>query len=93
MSSKYQEALDKLISMIVLEKHINSEHNKKFYEAQPLLQELVEKEKPMKPIWKGTDSQGATFYYSYCPKCSTQVSKYTNKYCTKCGQKIDWSEK
>lgn len=48
--NKYQEALDKLISMISLEKRINSEHNKKFYEAQPLLQELVDKEKQGKAI-------------------------------------------
>lgn len=40
--NKYQEALNKLISMISLEKHINSEHNKKFYEARDTLQELVD---------------------------------------------------
>lgn len=49
-----------------------------------LLQELVEKRKPMKPIlqsdldWK-------------CPNCGGYHTKFVQYYCEFCGQKIDWN--
>ena len=54
------------------------------------LQELVNKETPMKV----TDIHVDEFY---CPKCHSEIShdKYNSehpKYCEECGQRLDWSD-
>lgn len=50
------------------------------------LQELVDKEKPKKPVYSGrpADTQ------QYCPVCHSRVANI--KYCWSCGQKLDWSD-
>jgi hypothetical protein len=56
------------------------------------LDRLQKKEVPMKPFVD--DEQ------PYCPICKTDLyygkgimNKYTDLYCIKCGQKLDWSDK
>lgn len=48
------------------------------------LQELVDKETPMKPV--------KIFERVCCPKCSFPVIIIDN-YCPNCGQRLDWSDK
>lgn len=57
-----------------------------------LIQELIDKETPMKPI-KETNNED---YFINCPKCGDLVyvddwNAYLHR-CEWCGQKIDWSE-
>lgn len=70
-----------------------------------ILQELVDKETPMKPIanklpYEVHDGEIVTKYYEYnCPKCNVVLTKKwrhvyirADKYCPNCGQKLDWSD-
>ena len=55
-----------------------------FIESYTKLQELVDKETPMKVI-----------HFHHCPKCEANVSdemSLDKHYCSNCGQKIDWSD-
>lgn len=68
-----------------------------------ILQELIDKETPKKPIEKiisyDYDEQG-TFKNKIiqCPNCEFELYNeyecidYTFNYCPNCGQKIDWSD-
>lgn len=87
--SKYQEALERIIEI----KHLTS--RKEQIQYCNLLQELVEKETPMKPKSKlyGITGEGETFMYHYCPICGFySVEKDYANYCPNCGQKLDWSD-
>ena len=83
MKNKYQDALDCVLSTEkrpYVDWHLSVEE----------LQELVDKETPMKPIntYKidfGPDDCGD------CSKCESLVN-YLMVYCYKCGQKLDWSD-
>ena len=77
MKNKYQEALN------FLDWHCEVAHTK----HQDLLQELVDKETPMKPM----NRYKADFGRRGCFKCEGLVS-YKMAYCPDCGQKIDWSD-
>lgn len=59
------------------------------YSAINTLQELVDKETPKKPIKKNISNDDED--YDYCP-CCEEVSGSYQKYCDKCGQKLDWSD-
>lgn len=64
-------------------------------ENQNLLNELVKKETPLKP-YSTIAEEGAERYplyglNAYCGICSRQLFE-THKYCSNCGQKIDWSD-
>ena len=85
---KYQEALKRLRT----NEYLTSREQRKYYN---LLQELVEKETPMKPKSKlyGITGEGETFMYHYCPICGFySVEKDYANYCPNCGQKLDWSD-
>lgn len=80
--NKFQEALDELTE-------------NKIYDiddsAKKLLQELVDKETPMKPSAIGNNGRDDTIV---CGSCSTTVfledhNLYLNR-CEECGQLIDW---
>ena len=75
---KYQEALDRFeeaFRNVTLDDDLTNER-------QDLLQELVDKETPMKPKRNKR----------YCGNCDTvRLLPYDN-YCSNCGQKIDWSD-
>ena len=77
---KYQEALDDVFS-----KHPMSK--KRNLECKKLLQELVDKEKPMKLICK----KSFGLYRTHCPRCN-KVNNNIKDRCDNCGQRLDWSE-
>lgn len=76
--NEYQKALNNLLLTARKTKDVN------------IIQELVDKETPIKPI--------VTIVFPLCPMChkeSVRSNDYGSiKYnrCTECGQKIDWSE-
>ena len=86
--NKYQEALDYL-------RWIGSDgyYKKKREKSFDVLQELVDKATPMKPI------QLEERKYS-CPSCAMAFKLKTlvkdmfvnNQYCDVCGQRLDWSK-
>ena len=47
-----------------------------------------ERQIPMKPIVEKTGS----FTYGKCGRCKDEYVCERDKYCSNCGQKIDWSE-
>lgn len=105
MNNKYQEALDNLV-------HCKSElkcHTCKHKERctmerdSNILQELVDKETPMKPITIKPEGNSIWDYPTdriKCPNCNVQLPMKKNclkkknpiLYCSRCGQKLDWSD-
>ena len=81
--TKYQEAINRLWDFVEL--HSN-DFPKDLYDSLEDLQELVDKETPMKPPLKWEYAKPQT----RC-KCTAGVEKYHN-YCWDCGQKLDWSD-
>ena len=83
--NKYHEALDYL-------RWIGSDgyYKKKREKSFDILQELIDKETPMKAR---ADSVGC-----YCGNCAYRLgdnngwTQATVKYCRNCGQALDWSE-
>ena len=73
--NKYQEALN------YLDFHCNVRHT----EQQDLLQELIDKETPRKPIIKSSGIER-------CGKCKYQYDPNNDYYCSQCGQCRDWSK-
>lgn len=94
--NKYQEALYDIKNNILNDKIIENEKLKKIY----LLQELVDKEIPTKPLPDKILERGS--YISWkCPNCKKYVSSGfyypplknmadNHKRCPNCGQAIDW---
>lgn len=72
--TKYQEALNWLRVSTS-----SKEHNERF----ELLQELVDKEVPIKVVIDEDTNQ------EMCPKCTNY--RINNEYCEHCGQALDWS--
>lgn len=107
MKNKYQEALD-----VVKKTNLRSEHYVQFeednienvYEEEiKILQKLVDKETPKKPITIKPEGNSIWDYPTdriKCPNCSIQLPMKKNclkkknpiLYCSRCGQKLDWSE-
>lgn len=99
--NKYQEALDRLASINLdiiedgetkLNQSIYGIHDRANLEMSgdlQTLQELVDKETPMKVCGDGDDH--------ICPKCNEYfcICEVQNKinYCPNCGQKLDWRTK
>ena len=97
--NKYQEALD------YAKKHLDSKQD---LEKVGVLQELVDRETPKKPILSDTwkDEEQTDIYdengfidpiVSICPNCRKYGIfdfEYGEKfnYCKHCGQAIDWSD-
>ena len=54
-----------------------------------VLQELVERDTPKKPIIKKNDKFGVIFD---CPNCGKKNSYAPMKFCYDCGQALDWSK-
>ena len=81
--NKYQEALNNVRKVYVESDHYDEEDIR-------LLQELVDKEKPMKPR-EAIDSRDRFTHY-YCPKCNKKTILIPQEFCLNCGQKLDWSD-
>lgn len=54
-----------------------------------LIEKIVKKAIPMKPIDKQTC---AGYLKPYCPNCDLELCYVGAKYCHHCGQRIDWGE-
>lgn len=88
MNNKYQEALNGLVKNIKI--YTGLELSKQDKENLAILQELVDKATPKKPIGKHTDYK--------CPICGRRVrsGKGSSSYqrdnvCQRCYQVLDWS--
>ena len=87
MMNKYQEALD------FVKKHLDSKQD---LEKVEVLQELVDKTTPKKPINRINYRTDINAYY--CPNCNGFICNYYDKdnerddYCCNCGQALDWSD-
>ena len=95
MENKYQEALNKIIRSCCpycyddngcQNCEIKQTCNATAKSWVDTIQELVDKEKPMKVIIpKEID-------FAYCPKCNEKILLGKPNYCCHCGQKLDWSD-
>lgn len=95
--NKYQEALN-----IFCEQNTFKDISKDVLnENYKLLQELVDKATPKKPLVKHYEEIGEKPYIkTCCPNgCRIQLSKATDRdyahehrFCNKCGQAIDWGD-
>ena len=90
--NKYQEALNYLaVSLQVFDETVDDkpyrdELEAKRENARKELQELVYKATPKKPIQKAA---GRTV----CPNCERSIAREISpRYCSVCGQRLDWSE-
>ena len=82
MMSKYEEAFKKIISQ---------DHNKIYTESATLLQELVDKETPKKPI--KNEKLNHDQFSDLCPTCrTTLLYKSAGCHNNECRQRIDWRE-
>ena len=76
--NKYQEALDNFWE--------TSPNPKEQYNDYQTLQELVDKETPMKVVkWENAKP------INRCAKCGAGLER-KDSYCWECGQKLDWSD-
>jgi hypothetical protein len=98
MSNKYQEALDILcldgIQFLDKAREFCHKHETSM---KAILQELVDKETPMKVIngmYEYPVTNRTPFVKGFeCPNCHQRLhSRYKRPYCAECGQKLDWGE-
>lgn len=93
--NKYLKALEN-IGMIDLDNLSNGYDSPKFvkdfyYGEYQLLQELVDKATPKKPI--KDEVQDIRYVTKYiCPNCGGKFTGKISDYCYHCGQAFDWSE-
>ncbi len=90
MEEEYQKALNKVRDAVSFsdDEFGESKTSSNLDEELNLLEELVDKETPMKVCGDGEDHM--------CPKCNEYfcICEVQNKinYCPNCGQKLDWGE-
>lgn len=101
MKNKYQKALIN-IGTIFIPDECNEDGDVDFLHLRDsntygddyyLLQELVDKATPRKPVGYNYEHDYTYFSYvrHYCPSCENKV-EVKNTYCPHCGQALDWSE-
>lgn len=96
MPNKYQDALEKLINYLPKEEFMSWGRD-----CEMLLQELVDKEIPMK-VDKNTKGsfpnydKNDTYHTTYeCPKCNCTIHldwHEQRNFCPECAVKLDWSD-
>lgn len=87
--NKYQEAWNNVKSLAETSDYYKPYNDDKDIK---LIQELVEKETPVKFV-KSYSRYGTESWL--CPNCRRKLKRAwqeCNNYCPKCGQMIDWSE-
>lgn len=92
--NEYQESFNN----IVIEAELMVEKcNHKLEKDIKIVQELVDKEVPMKPIEDFEEEECyhegeyERIYFHLCPVCGKFVhQRYHENYCGNCGQKLDW---
>ena len=97
--NKYKESLDFLKEQLKLKYKVKEIHIAEIVaESFGDLQELIDKENPMKPIFDGSGYSDCDKVQYICPKCNQIMSrqvcitKHKPNYCYKCGQRLDWRE-
>lgn len=99
---KYQEALDILHGFangnLIRETTCDYQRDKND-EYKDILQELVDKATPKKPILKAMEGFSAEVAsHLVCPSCGKPITnvwscaEYKPRYCHYCGQRLDWSD-
>lgn len=99
--NKYKKALNKIgdtLTYYMVRKDLNQlPSDNEIFDSMDTLRELVEKEKPKKPL----DVCTPVVKWGLCPVCKGELNKlggkpnrvFSNqKYCPDCGQALDWSE-
>ena len=83
---KHQEALSRL-----RDTDLYYSDDSKFHQDLDVLQELVDKATPIKPIENilGTGKYLITYTHE-CSKCGNYL-EVSNKYCSECATELDWS--
>lgn len=91
MKNKYQEALDEVENDLYYHSPKDEVTVKRQDKMIKTLQELIDKETPMKikEEWVGGDDDD--YIRHLCPKCNIDVFGYED-YCERCGQKLDWGD-
>lgn len=92
MKNKYQEAYDRLAFNFGLDVVNGTEYDDEVNDFI-LFKKLVNKATPKKPI-------DESLVYKLCPTCEAYLNfdalndpvKYAPKYCSNCGQRIDWGK-
>lgn len=86
-----------LVNVIVIAKHSDYYENVRDEEDIDLIEKIVKKAIPMKPI----DIQTPVVTWGLCPVCKGEYRKLgkkpnrvflSDKYCPDCGQRLDWSD-
>lgn len=96
--NKYQEALNhiRLVCLVNSDDDEDiTEYDKRVINNLNILQELVDKAIPKKPINKATYTYDDIPFTALCPNCKENLgyeSQNLYKCCYKCGQAIDWSD-
>lgn len=85
--NKYQEALDRIKNKIAIIDGEKMTIGQAYSQTFPILQELVDKEKPMKV--KHIVENGWHKYV--CGSCDGEL-ELRHCYCPECGQELDWSD-
>ena len=87
--SKYQEALDYIDSVVIVGMRSGKT---KLRKSKYLMQELVDKATPKGATFTsvGDWRDGSEGLVVECPECKFEFKRRT-KYCSNCGQKIDWT--
>lgn len=97
MINKYDEALDRIVfnyGLSALDGETNDILDAKFNDDVKVIMSLIKKETPFKP--DGAENKENLMLMSvygidaWCKSCTSEISKQ-DKYCSTCGQKIDWS--
>ena len=83
--NKYQEALDRIKNKTAIIDGEKMTIGAAYCDTLSILQELVDKETPVKP--KFVNKLDWT-----CPRCDAYHTKFVQYYCEYCGQKLDWSD-
>jgi hypothetical protein len=93
--NKYEEAFHRIDGHIIWEAdeplpngYIDHKHFSQLYQDEfDLIQELVERATPKKPIMLGPED----FALFECPTCHDKTHCGDFSHCSECGQKLDWS--
>ena len=98
---KYKEALNYIainsLSLLINQGNKDNELIDWHYESVNLLQELIDKETPMKVInemyeYPVTNRTKMVKGFE-CPNCHQRLhTRYKRPYCAECGQKLDWGD-
>ena len=88
--SKELEALEKVIQWeadMIDFSNISDEKLDEIILMQRMMKQALKRNEPMK-IKKKWDIANKKHYFK-CPNCDKEIGRY-NKYCTYCGQALDW---